>query len=726
MKKTAFITLAGAIMLLLTLVSPGAARELRRVELGFSRDLGITENVNLSGPFPSFSFAVPHYPGIHWEYSYLDLRVWFPDTVNPTDRLTVIMDNILVFSRSLERLPVRPGESGLVRIPLGGLTPTSSGPLLTIEVRGERVPALSPLPGEQRGTVWMVLEPQSTLYLYGSIRTAPPTVSHFFIWPAREIEIVLPEGEWTKNIQTASVEIVSSLRSALERWGTRVRLNALPLMSEEEKADPEAIRVYLRDPAPRDYHLLGNRLFLSPRGVQLACSPERDTMVGSSGNIDTLPLPSPPPSGSISIRHLTHEDIWLSSWEETTQTICFPASLFGGIPIHLALHLQWRLLSLSTESVFLVLINGHPVFSETLSPDDEKAPHLRHSVIDIPGHLIHGTNTVHFQLLESSSEQEAFPGTTASLFISADSLLRYRGNAPPPAILTFRGGGAFFWGRGTLVLPSQPTLSDLQAAAALFSSLPSGETPPADLRVISWEEFENTIDETPGMLEILIQRYIARPTSIWRIWEQLQKVHSDARRAYVQATEAHDGWEGTIRGGISAAAAFLYRYGEAISSFVLAPLQADTQDMSIPYSPEYFLAVFPPGDHPLTASVERTAQRPVTPDEAMGILTTSWYRGFPVLTFSDHGPRDLALRYFLEAIDKKMDVRHSESNTVLFSREGASAFTAALSPTLTRPPSWRDDLSEYRGTLLLIVFAFLVAAGIYFLSRLAHNWLRGG
>ncbi len=726
MKRAVMLTGAVVLVLFLTLTPQGQAREVSRVELNFFHDLGIKENVDLTEPYPSFSFHVPHYPGIDWRHSYLELVVLFPDTISPTNRLSVLVENTLVFSRSLGMLPIRPGELSYLRIPLGGFTPTNpQKPLLSIEVRGERSSSVSSLPEKQPDDLWMTISSQSSIFLFGSIRTSPPSVSHFFTWPVREIEVVLPEGEWPENVIVAAVELASSLRSSLKRWGTRVRLNSLAFMSDEEKADPDARRIYLREPAPRDYHLLGNRLFLSPRGAHLACLPERDTMVGSSGNVDALPPPPLQPSGKISLCQLSHDDLYLASWKKTTKEFIFPSSLLGGIPNNLEFHLRWRPLSLPTETLFLVSVNDHPVFSKNLLPAEEISSTLRYDLIHIPGNLLHGTNTLKFELHSTDGDPEALSGTTTSIFISADSLFHCRGTAPPPAILTFRSGGAYFWGRGTIVLPSQPSLNDIEAAAALFSTLPSGKGLPVDLLVISWDEFEKVIRETPGIMGSLIQRYVTRPSSVWSVFERLKKTPGAAREAYIQAKRDESGWEGEFRSILSAAGAFLYNYAEALGSFLSSRILGESSDMNIPFTPNFFLAVSPPDEHPFTISVERTTAQPVYPDEGMGILTTSWYRGYPVFAFSYHGPQDLALQYYLEAIDKNLDVRNSESNTVLFSREGSSAFTAVLPPTYTRPPTWQDDVTKYRGILILIGFALLVTVGIYFLSRLANSRLRG-
>ncbi|MEN3187145.1 MAG: cellulose biosynthesis cyclic di-GMP-binding regulatory protein BcsB [Atribacterota bacterium] len=688
--------------LLLCFMATVEAQELRWQEIPFA-ELGWENDQKLEGSHPSHTLYFPDFPGINWEQSYLHLEIEVPSVLSPSSSLTVRGDGNLLLTTSL--------RSGTLSIPLKELSPGKNPHRIDIEpylfISDNLCEDLN------SGNLFCFVKKESRFVLFRQ-ETTIATLTDFLNLPEKRIEIILPTGEWSKDLEKAYMKLYAFLRRSLRNTPLTIETS---IAQEGQSLLADHRRIFLQERAQHDFELYGKTLFLTPQGVE-ALVEKSELMVFPAAQISTVqgPFPSPP-------RRLYLDELFFRGIGTLTNTFYFPSADLGGIPQQLKLILYLSHSPLKTnfqgDASFTVRLNGESVYTEQLNanPVTVRTPRI----VFLPPELLRRENALEFSFSyfpEIGNCRRGEKPLEAS--ISNKSYLEPRGQGYLPPILTFNDVPTFFWGQGFLVLPETPTLSELQIEAIILATLRSIDRRPIDITVV-----------TPKEAKILL----SQPSYQSRLWQKpfqpfvlFQKECS--RYAQFLETQNLPSFHKLVAFLRFAMEHYSRAMGETISFFFIPFSEEESRVLR-----DYFIAVAPSANFPSSPLISegkdlvlkdtfegKTIMR-FGPNESLGILTTFWENGHPVILFTTHGEFDQATRHFFNTFKEEKTLRRLIGNVTLFSKNG---FTSVLSGPPVSPPKpamfvFQEWFLRFRIFLFLVIVSIIILASGLLYNRLVRS-----
>ncbi|HSV30581.1 MAG TPA: cellulose biosynthesis cyclic di-GMP-binding regulatory protein BcsB [Atribacteraceae bacterium] len=706
------------------------AQEWKRIEWRFDRDLGITQNLRLTGLTPSTTLFVPVLPGIDWTQSALNLTVWFSDALHPESTLAVFMNDDLLFSQTLQNLPLRPGQPGNLRIPLDLLISSPGERWIKVDIRPTLFISRNPCEDLASGNLWMMIMKKSHFMFNGAIRDLPVSIDEFLLFPTTELEIILPGGEWDREIATAYIKLMSFLKRPENIQAREITTLLFDEMTPEEREDRLKRRIYLRSPSMRDYHLLGNRLYLTPEGVKGLLSPYRVAMTGRSGTVVLEMEDISKYHPQLTFRDLGAGDLYFRGIGDLSAQLHFPASDLGGIPESLFLHLfknvQKPLAAFGGNGFLKIWFNNQLVLTERLS--DAPSGPLSQRIVELPAHLIQRENTLELMFSYFPGKENCMVGAIPlEAFLSGDSFLEYRGITLLPDPLTMMDVPTVFWGKGHIVLPEQFTVKDLKAAALLISTFRELDNTPILIKIHeSAEGMDLFLAQEHWLARFGHLPFLDRP-SFRPLWQDLARIPSRVREEISGAENGLAEWRTWLTVSLT-------EYGKGLFRILRFPCDLLFPKMEAIPMPEYFLFIRPdlsrfpeaipvlPTDDSLTFFSQPESQPSfrVTPDEPLAIMAVKRQGDKPAVFLTTLGREDLAMEYFFRHFRGPETLRSLTGNVILLSQEGWSDLTIDADTRWRPVPvlSWFNWHQKIRIPISIILLMALLIFCLYLYFRL--------
>jgi len=693
----------------------------------------MTQNLRLTGLTPSATVYLPNLSGIDWNQSFLNLGIWFSEILHPESSLAIFMNDELIYTQNLQRLPLRPGRPGTLRIPLNLFSPSPGEHMVKVEIKPTLFISQNHCEDLASGNLWMVLMKESHFLLNVLSRDMPASIDDFLLFPSHAFEIVLPEEEWTKEILTAYHKLMSFLHRLHAATPREISTMLYDEMTTEEKQDQSKRRMYLRSNSTRDYHLQGNRLYLTPEGVDGLVSPYRAAMTGRSGSVQLKPGFLSTYSPRLSFQDLGAGNLHFQGIGEMRTRIYFASSDLGGVPESLHLHLFENIMMPFTESggdgFMKILFNEQIVLTRRLP--DTPTGSLSRRIIDLSDHEIQRENTLEFVFSYFPVEGKCRAGTAPlEAFLSGDSFLDYHGKQPLSDPLTMQDVPTAFWGKGHVILPEQYTVQDIKAAALLASTLRSLDTTPLSFEVFDTQEGMELFFQKQGWLTGFGRLSFVEVSSFISPWQELARIPARVR-------EQTEGKGNGINGWRTAFSAILTEYGKGLLRVIQFPIDTLFPARDPLPLPDYFLfirpdftlfpdglSILPEGDSLiLFAHPENIPLFTVTPDEPLAILSVSRQQERPSLFMTTLGQEDMAMTYFFQHFQGMETLRQLHGNVVLFTQEGWSDLVVSddIGWQPASLPTWIDWYQNNRIPLYIILIALLFVFCLYLYFRLAHT-----
>jgi hypothetical protein len=650
------------------------ARE-RLMEWEFQEILGLEEDSLLEGPSPVYVFYFPAFSGILWEQSDLVLSLNIPQVLHPLSKISVYAENILLFSENLTRR----GERTL-RIPLNKLSQVPQKDAYRFEIRSHLFIGENPCEDLASGNLWISVGKESRFRIV--MEEVAWNLQDFFRFPAQNVTVFLPQDFRSKDMEGAYIKLYAFLRRAYRGLPVRIvtRLFGGERLPEEA---PGEKRIFLMRESLRDVHLFGRTLYLTPKGVEAVVS-EKNLVSVSSQVVESVFLP-------LSSRKKTLADFGVG---DTTvrgignmgTQVCFALSDLGGAWEHLSLVLFWASAPLPQsprgEAFLRVFLNGNPIFSERIV--EEKSLPQR-SVIPLPPANLARENTLEIVFSYFPEVENCRRGIMpfeATIFGNSYFVAYIKKDVP--SLLTFGDVPTLFWGKGWVVLPENPALEELEAAARLYGALREMDNTPLFVEVAREKELPGLLGGRKG------GRLLAFPRSF-----------QDVLRLFSEI-------------------ALLFRQGTALL-------------FSSPSIPEYLLLVSPSqallryfpvsvaqGALSLTSAPLPLTTLKVLPDEPLGVLTLGRVYHLPALAVLPCGTGNVAFAHFLRGFEGARTLRRLKGNVVVFGRQGWSEDTVGWQAENTLLGFFR----LYRFLFLALALGVVLVFGILWYARMARSSTR--
>ncbi|MGQ9473655.1 MAG: hypothetical protein ACUVQZ_07925 [Candidatus Caldatribacteriaceae bacterium] len=670
------------------------AQDFKWLDIPFT-ELGWEKDQKLEGSNPSYALYLSEFPGIEWEKGYLYLNIEVPEALSPTSSLSVYGDGNLLFTTPL--------QSGTFPISLQKLSKTEN--LHRIEIQPYLFISSNLCEDLASENLFCVIKKESRFSLAFQEKTFV-TLADFLRFPDNRLEIILPPGKWSRELQEAYCKLYAFLRRYQRDVPTRIETR----IAEEEKALlVDHRRIFLHERAERDFRLQGKTLLLTPQGVEAILQNE-NLLVFPSTKVSIPEKRIFPLVRRISLNPFSFRGIGT-----LTQTFYFTSSDLGGIPRILRL-LLYRLHSplrenFQGEASFTINLNGELIYTEQLGPNSASIRSPR--IISLPPNLLRRENALEFRFSYFPEIGNCHRGVAPfEASISGDSYLEAQGEGDLPSLLTWNEVPTLFWGEGFLVLPEEPTLGELEIGAKINAALRALDHTSISLTILNPKEAQIMLARPPRNREP-------------QLWSRLTLLQEELSR-YATFLE--------IRNAplLQKLAAFFHFAIQQHGKAFLETLIYSFWNLPISNPPEYFIIVDPSlrlSSSPLAREGKelvlkntlngKTLLR-IGPDESLGILTVFWENDHPTISFATCGDSNLAIQNFLNAFQDHKTLRRLTGNVVLFSPSGFYSTSTGSQENFQNvtPFIWGEWFSRFR----LIIF--LILAGlIIILAGLSYNRL---
>lgn len=703
MKKGFFLIIVLSALLLAGRVA--LAQHGSYFRLPFS-SLGWKESVRLEGGNPTYTLYLPNFTGVDWEQSFLYLHLEASQFIYSPSSVSVYGDGELLLHKRL-----RAGENTL-RVSLGALSREEK--VHRIEIRAYLVASDDLCEDLASGNLFLVLKKDSLLRLYRE-DVPPESLEDFLSFPTERIEILLPPGEWSPDIQEAFIRLYVFLKRFYRDLPVRITAGIF----QGEAGEPvEHLRIFLSEERYRDFEIYGKSLYLTPRGVK-AVTRLPEFFIFTSSGIEKVSEQTTHPRRKITLKELGMSSLSFWGMGELKHTVYFAASDLGGIPRSLNLVLYRNYLPSRYEATFSVKLNGELIYSEKL--DTRGAKELSPLVLQLPTLLLSRENSLelrfsYFPEVGHCRRSEApFEG-----FISGESYLEVKELAPLPDLLTFGDLPTFFGGKANVVLPDKASLESLMIAARIVAALRSMDHVPVAIEVLRYSELNSKLD--PALqLSCWAKPFFRFFYLPWRVREYsnyliLRGVPTAKRVALLLAFTCEN-LSYTLRDfALLPVLPFFERRvfpGEFL--VFVEPSDAFLSTLSSPL-------VVDEGKLVLKTNLQGESLLQASLDQPLGILSVFKEGMFPAIIFISYGKQEVARYYFLENFRGVETLRWLSGNVALFGKEGLSRLlTVEIPPSGWKvPPRWKEILLRFRMVILLIGISLIVVLAGFLYHRLTH------
>ncbi len=703
MKRSFFLIIVFSALFLASQVS--FAQQGSYLQLSFS-DLGWKESVRLEGGNPAYTLYLPNFTGVDWGQSFLYLHLDASQFIHSPSSVSVYGDGELLLHGRL-----RAGENTL-RIALGALSREEK--VHRIEIRAYLVVSEDFCEDLASGNLFLVLRKDSLFQLY---REEVPleSLEDFLSFPTERIEILLPPGEWSPDIQEAFMRLYVFLKRFYRDMPVQIALGVL----EDKTAEPgEHLRIFLSEERYRDFEIYGKALYLTPRGVE-AVTQLPEFFIFTSSEIEKVSEPTAHPGQKITFKELGVNSLSFRGMGEMKYTVYFAASDLGGLPRSLNLVLYRNYLPSRYEANFLVKLNGELIYSEKL--DTQGAKELSPLVLQLPALLLSRENSLelcfsYFPEVGHCRRSEApFEG-----FISGESYLEVKELAPLPDLLTFGDLPTFFGGKASVVLPDKASPESLMIAARIVAALRSMDRVPVEIKVLRYSELQNKLDSARNLSSWRkpFFRFFYLPWSIreYNHHLKLRAVPAPKRVALLLAFA----WENllyTLRDLVLLPLLPFLEKGVSSQEFLVFIEPPDTflNTLSSPLLVEG-------GKLVVRAGLGEESLLRASPDQPLAILSVFREGAFPAIAFISYGRQEVARHHFLENFKGVETLRRLSGNVALFGKEGLSSLlTVKVSPSRGEIlPRWKETLIRFRLVILLVGISLIIVLAGFLYHRLTH------
>ncbi|BER93132.1 cellulose biosynthesis cyclic di-GMP-binding regulatory protein BcsB [Thermatribacter velox] len=706
MRKGLFLV---GICLLLSLVfvelSFGAREGEGYFQIPFS-SLGWKESVKLEGGNPAYTLYLPDFTGVDWGRSFLYLNLYASQLIRSPSSVSIYGDGELLLNAAL-----RAGENSF-RIPLAALSTDKD--VHSIEVKAHLVISDDFCEDLASGNLFVIIRKDSLLNLYRK-DTPLKSLEDFLHFPEDEVEILLPSGEWSPDLQRAFIELYAFL-SRFYR-GLPVRITAGMYKGETTESSDHR-RIFLLEEGYRDFEIYDKSLYLTPQGVD-ALTRIPEFFVFTSSKVEKVDKQFSYSKQRVTLSGLGADGLTFRGLGEMKQTVYFTLSDLGGFPRSLKLVLYRNHLPSRYEATFSIKLNGEMVYSEKLDMGGVKE--LSPLTVQIPTALLGRENSLEFRFSyfpevgHCRRSEAPFEG-----FISGKSYLEVEELASLPELLTFGDVPTFFAGKAQVVLPDKASFEDLMVASKIVASLRTIDRVPILVEVLKYSQVTDLLD--PSLNLSVFRRpffnlfYLPRRVREYSDHLRLRGTPT-AKRMALSLAFACENFIYTLRDFVLLPCLPFLEKSVSPRNFLVFVDPPDTLLKSLS-SP----VVIDEGTIVLRSGLQSERLLETSPDQPLGVLSVFREGAFPAIIFIPYREKDIARSYFLENFEGVETLRWLSGNVAIIGKGGLSRLlTVEIPPSGWRIPShWREVFRSFRLVIFLVGASLIVILAGFLYRRLTR------
>ena len=698
-----------------------ASTEIKQnLEWSFQNLLGWKTNLLLQGQSPAYLFFLPAPPGVDWEHSILNLHLKISPFLDTNSSISVFVDDALAISVPLEKK-----KEHTISIPLSLLSLKPSGENFKIKIQPFLSISRNICEDLASGHLWCEIQADS---FFSLVMEEKPiiTLNDFLRLPQKQIEILLPQGTWSRELVTSYIHLYAFLRRTYRGLPviitTKIFINQNEFSEEAEKK-----KIFLLENDIRDFRLDRKNLYLTPQGVE-AVIKQKEAFSFSSAKVQSSSIEIDEfPGEKITLAQLGFAPLILRGIGEMRERIYFSTADLGGVPRTLSLILKWNAIPLpeSTLNDALLKISLNDELLRVERVPQGMASSMRSTKIPLPIQTLRRENSLDITFLYYPEVNNCRQGTLPfEASISDKSFLLSQGKTGLPSVLTWNDVPTSFWGKGWIILPDQPSLEELEIGALVFSALREIDHNPFRIQVVpstlvnenwlhsqsfSWrfhQSLQNIFEKSSSVLHSL-QLYLQSPALQQK--PLLEKIFSELNA--------------TLK-------SYLLVFRNYLSIALLPFVEITPQSV-----PEYIILISPENDDfwfetPILPSKDQIAlyqflsKEPtitISPDESLGLLTVTKKKNTPFILFAPYGSKEIAYRHFLNNFQGAETLRGMNGNVTLFGPRGKADLMTGydFSPEIT-PTTFQEFYERYRFFLLIGILVLMVIVFGSFYSRMTR------
>jgi len=696
------------------------AEEKQDFEWSFHDLLGWNTNLMLQGQTPATVFYLPAPPGVDWQQSILMLQIKTSSFLDTNSSISVFVDDALLTS-----IPLEKRTKLTIPILLSPLTGKPSGENVKIMIQPYLSISRNVCEDLASGHLWCEIQADSSYSLV--IKEKPiMTLNDYFQFPHKQIEILLPQGNWSRELTTSYMDLCAFLKRTYRGLPVVITTKIFTDQNEIPKEMGKK-QIILLENDTRDYRLDNGSLFLTPQGVEAVIKQKEafsfpSTKIRTSrSEIDEIP------NENITLAQLGVAPLSLKGIGEMREHIYFPTADLKGMPRSLSLMLKWNSFPLqeSTLNDALLKISLNDVLLRVERIPQSRTASLKLTRIPLPIEALRRENSLDISVLYFPEVNNCRQGTLPfEAFISDKSYLARQGKQSLPSVLTWNDVPTLFWGKGLIVLPDQPSLEELEIGAKIFATL-------------------REIDHNPIQIEIMPntlakENWFHSQSFSWRFHQSLRKIQEESfsiLRTMNQILQSPELQQKPLLERIlfifyTALKSYFFIFRNYLSIALLPFTEITPRNNS-----EYIILVSQENDDFWFGSPVQLRQEEIkfyrlpsneytmtlSPDESLGILAVTKKNNTPFILFAPYGSKEIAYRHFLDTFHGAETLRRMSGNVTLFGPGGKADLRTDYGFTLVMVGNvFQEFYNRYRFFLLVGVLILLVIVFGAFYSKMTQ------
>ena len=720
-------------LLILMLGAPVCAQTSNTTTWNFKDFYEQKKDIQLEGYQPSWVFYLPNFKGVNWGETRLALKIWFSEALSPESRISLLVNDQLVYFKLLKNIQLQSDYVAYLDIPIPESAIDEKKDRIKFEIRPTLTIGNTICDDLSSGNLWVIIKRES--FISYSLKTDwnPQSVPDFFQGLLNQVTLVLPPQPWSDRI----IQSYFTLHAFLNRLYRGYPLRIETIVASSQFSSPQSMnnnQIYLLEKSFRDFQVYGRKVFLTAEGVDLAISQYQQLMMNKSGKILNPVKEEAPQPIKKTLMDLGIDSIELKGFGDMQKnTRFFLSEVGGGSPVELSLRLYMNHTPLSPdfkgEALFKVYINSQLIYSKRL--DQNSGGHLTPIDLQFPAQYIKPVNDL---LIAFSYYPDANNCRQGMMpfegFISGDSYLQPLVSIRPNDISHWQNIPGSFIKKVKIILPFELDGETLQAAANIYSSIRLTDSLPLPAEIISQERLEKELlSLAPLPTNWFINPYRINSFESWNNFIRIPSV--------IQNLLASPDFQNLdiLQKILTTTNITASQYGlcvnQVLSSLVSNPIQVLPEESRS----DFYIIISPgliPGSLSSPVSVQSgqlIIQSPTQKgeplklpiDEPLCCLTLFQQNHTPVILLTTFDQKQVAFENFMKFFNPKETLFDLTGNVALIGKNGIVDLTTVESPSIGSQGYSLSSLSQYmidQGPLLFIVLGvIMVLVLIFYLKK---------
>ena len=691
--------------------------------------VGQENDIRLEGHKASYSFFLPNFKGVNWDETRLALKIWFSEALNPESRVSLLINDQLVYTRLLKNIPLQPNWVAYLDILIPETSLKTNERFIKIEIQptlfignhlGEDISS---------GNLWIIIKKESFITFKTKTDWIPQTIDDFLKSIKETITLILPPQPWSDHMLQSYFTLYAFLHKIHREQPFRIQTIIAP--SQLSSADSkQSYQIYLLENSVSDYQLYGKKLFLTAEGVKTISAELHRFMIGTSGKTfySTEEKKSFQPQ-KITFSHLGYSSFKLEGFGNMEKNLRFYYSDLSKYPTSLTLRLFFNHTPLPSdfkgEALIKLSINSQPVYSQRL--DAKSGGQLFPIDLYLSTPLLKPVNTLTFGLSYYPDEEDYRLGMMPfEGFFSEDSYFQVKSGNYAVILSSWKPITAVPGNKIKMVLPSELDENTLHIAAEILSSIQLYNSRLIPVEIIFGGTHPNNLLSPSSIAIGWNPNYYPEMWNYhWTNFIQIPKLieHTLSSSEYLNLNLLQK-IPAAIYNITIPFGQFVHQFFFSFLSYPI-PVQTNRSEnhLLIIVSPEIIpnylssTVFFESGQMVLKDSIQSQANLTTSLNEPISCLVFFYQNHIPVILFTTSGQKSIAENYFKKHFNPKTTFLGISGNLVIFEKNGITDATFPENSLTNDPDKSQGFFSQFTSNqriLFLIILGIIIALVIIF------------